>query len=58
MRGWLEYLNDYKRIMFGTDFPLANLGDYIEFVKAFIPPDEWNQVFYQSAVDIYHLKVE
>lgn len=56
MRGWLEYLNDYKRIMFGTDWPLANLNDYIEFVKAFIPPKEWNQVFYKSAVDIYNLK--
>ena len=57
MRGWLEYLNDYKRIMFGTDWPLANLNDYIEFVKAFIPQSEWNQVFYQSAVNIYHLNL-
>ena len=55
MRGWLEYLNDYKRIMFGTDWPLANLGDYIEFTKAFIPQEEWKQVFYKSAVDIYQL---
>ena len=55
MRGWLEYLNDYKRIMFGTDWPLANLGDYISFVKAFIPQEEWQQVFYKSAVDIYKL---
>ena len=55
MRGWLEYLNDYKRIMFGTDWPLANLSDYIEFVKAFIPHEEWQQVFYKSAVDIYKL---
>ena len=55
MCGWLEYLNDYKRIMFGTDWPLANLSDYIEFVKAFIPQEEWQQVFYKSAVDIYKL---
>ena len=52
MSGWLEYLNDYKRIMFGTDWPLANLSDYIEFVKAFIPQEEWQQVFYKSAIDI------
>ena len=55
MHGWLEYLNDYKRIMFGTDWPLANLGDYIEFVKAFIPQEEWQQVFYKSAINIYNL---
>ena len=58
MRGWLEYLNDYKRIMFGTDWPLANLSDYIEFVKAFIPKEEWQQVFSESAINIYHLDRE
>ena len=57
MRGWLEYLNDYKRIMFGTDWPLANLSDYIEFTKAFIPQEEWEQVFYKSAMDIYKPKL-
>lgn len=56
MRGWLEYLNDYKRIMFGTDWPLANLKDYIDFTKAFIPQEEWEQVFYKSAKNIYHLQ--
>ena len=55
LRGWLEYLNDYKRIMFGTDWPLVNLGDYIEVVKIIIPQEEWQQVFYKSAVDIYKL---
>ena len=55
LRGWLEYLNDYKRIMFGTDWPLVNLDDYIEVVKIIIPQEEWQQVFYKSAVDIYKL---
>lgn len=55
MRGWLEYLNDYKRIMFGTDWPLANLGDYIDFIKAFIPQEAWQQVFSKSAIEIYQL---
>ena len=53
LRGWLELLDDYSRIMFGTDWPLANLSDYIEFVKAFIPSDQWEQVFYLSAKAIY-----
>ena len=57
MRGWLEYLNDYKRIMFGTDWPLANLNDYVEFVKAFIPQEEWQQVFSESAINIYNLDI-
>ena len=56
LRGWLELVGDYSRIMFGTDWPLANLGNYIDFVKAFIPKDQWEQVFYRSAATIYRLE--
>lgn len=55
LRGCLELLDDYSRIMFGTDWPLANLNDYIEFVKAFVPSEQWEQVFYKSAATIYRL---
>lgn len=55
LRGWLELLDDYSRIMFGTDWPLANLSDYIEFVKAFVPSSEWEKVFHLSAEKIYGL---
>ena len=53
LRGWLELVDDYSRIMFGTDWPLANLENYIDFVKAFIPSEQWEQVFYRSAAAIY-----
>lgn len=55
MRGWLEYLDCYDRFMFGTDWPLANLEDYIEFTKYMIPFEHWDDVFYRNAVRIYHL---
>ena len=31
--------------MFGTDWPLANYGDYIEVVKWLIPEKEWGRSF-------------
>lgn len=31
--------------MFGTDWPLANYGDYIEVVKWLIPEEEWGRSF-------------
>ena len=39
--------------MFGTDWPLANYGDYIEAVKWLIPEKEWEKVFYENAKRIY-----
>lgn len=53
LNDWLEYLDCYDRVMFGTDWPLANLGDYIAFTKAFVPEAEWSKVFFASAAQIY-----
>lgn len=56
LTGWLGFVNDYSRFMFGTDWPLANLEDYIEFTKYLIPEEHWEKVFYKNAKRIYHLK--
>ena len=55
LKGWLEYLDLYDRFMFGTDWPLANLGDYIEFTKEIIPESEWDKVFFSNANRIYRM---
>ena len=55
LHGWLAYLGAYDRLMFGTDWPLANFDDYIAFTKLLIPEEYWNTVFYDNAVRIYHL---
>lgn len=55
LKGWLAYLGRYDRFMFGTDWPLANLGDYIAFTKEIIPRAHWNQVFFENANRIYQL---
>lgn len=57
LRGWLAYLDQYDRFMFGTDWPLANLGDYVRFTKEIIPAEHWNDVFYNNAIRIYHLQL-
>ena len=58
LKGWLSYLSAYDRLMFGTDWPLANLGDYIAFTKELIPQEHWNAVFYDNAVRIYSLHLD
>ena len=57
MEGWLEYLDSYDRFLFGTDWPLANLGDYIKFTKEIIPAGHWEAVFAANAQRVYHLQL-
>lgn len=50
---WLRYMGDYGKVMFGTDWPLANLEDYIEFTKRIIPERWWEAVFSGNAAEVY-----
>ncbi|MBT9779353.1 amidohydrolase family protein [Clostridium sp. MCC353] len=52
LQTWLEYIS-YDRIMFGTDWPLVNLKDYIEFIACIVPERYQEQVFYENAARIY-----
>ena len=53
LKTWISYCSQYEKFMFGTDWPLANYGDYIEVVKWLIPEKEWEKVFYENAKRIY-----
>ena len=55
LKGWIAYCDNYDKFMFGTDWPLANYGDYIELTKWLIPEENWEQVFYKTAERIYNL---
>lgn len=55
LNDWLEYMDLYDRFMYGTDWPLANLEDYIGFLKRFVPEEEWEKVFFHNANRIYGL---
>jgi len=49
----LVYLNNYKRAVFGTDWPIAPLKAYVEFCKKIIPAHAYEDVFYNNAFDVY-----
>jgi len=54
----LVYLNNYKRAVFGTDWPIVPMKPYIEFCKKIIPEHAYEDVFYNNAFDVYEkLKV-
>lgn len=55
VKAWLEYLGGYERLMYGTDWPLANIANYIEFTQHIIPARHHDKVFFDNANRIYGL---
>jgi predicted TIM-barrel fold metal-dependent hydrolase len=55
LTGWLEYLDHYERLLYGTDWPLANIANYIDFVRHIIPEKHHEKVFFDNANRIYGL---
>lgn len=55
LRGWLDYLDNYDDVMFGTDWPLVNLEEYVNFIERLIPEEEQEKVFFSNANRIYGL---
>ena len=57
LKSWLAASNSWDRIMYGTDWPIVNLKEYIEFIQRIVPEKYWRNVFYQNANGIYGLNV-
>ncbi|GHU76838.1 hypothetical protein AGMMS49992_23220 [Clostridia bacterium] len=57
LRTWIAYVERYDAFMFGTDWPLVNLDEYISFISELIPQEHWDDVFYNNARRIYQLEV-
>lgn len=57
IRMWLDYVGDYGRVIYGTDYPIVNMESYLAFAKQLIPKAYHSAVFYDNAVRIYGLKI-
>ncbi len=55
LRTWTGYVGDYSQLMFGTDWPLVNLSDYIDLIRYLIPERAQEQVFFENANRIWAL---
>ena len=53
LRMWLDYFDRYDKVIYGTDWPLVNIKNYIALMKKVIP-EEWHQAFfYDNALRIF-----
>lgn len=51
----LIYTDNYSKYLFGSDWPLAPIAPYIEFVKGLVPEEHHERVFYENAARIFGL---
>jgi predicted TIM-barrel fold metal-dependent hydrolase len=51
------YVNDPKKIMFGTDWPVTDIPSYLEAYKRAIPKEYWKAVFHDNAVRVFHISL-
>ena len=52
---WLEYCGRWDNLLYGTDWPLAGIPGYIEFVSHIVPEKHHDKVFFENANRVYQL---
>lgn len=52
---WL-YVENPKKMMFGSDWPLMDVKPYVQAVMKAIPPEHWDAVFYKNAAELFKLE--
>ena len=55
LKTWIDYVDNYDKFMFGTDFPLTDFGEYIRLFEQIIPEAHHDSFFYKNAKRIYSL---
>lgn len=50
------YMESPKKLMFGSDWPLASISDYASVFKRAIPKEHWEKVFKTNAQEVFGLK--
>lgn len=59
VREVIDYAGPRRKLLFGTDWPICEIGGYIRFVeKLELPPDEAEQIFWRNAVRVFNLDFE
>lgn len=53
LRHAITYCDHYEKFLFGTDWPLAPIKPYIQFVLELIPAEYHEDVFYKTALKVF-----
>jgi hypothetical protein len=55
LRSWMRYVEDDSRFMFGTDYPGADIENYVEFISRLVDKESAEKIFFDNANRIYDL---
>lgn len=55
IRWVFEYVEDPRKVLFGTDWPLVPMKHYLAAFQAAIPEQHWKAVFFENARAVYKL---
>lgn len=55
LKSWLAASGAWDRLMYGTDWPIVHLSEYLEFIRRIVPERYWEPVFFHNANRIYGL---
>lgn len=55
IKTWITYLNRFDALLFGTDWPLVHLSEYIAFIARLVPEKHHHNIFFDNANQIYQL---
>ena len=53
LRWVFGYVEDPTKLMFGSDWPLAPIGQYLEAFRKAIPREHWQAVFHDNALRVF-----
>lgn len=51
----LVFLDNYDKVLYGTDWPLTPMGAYLDFCKKLVPAEVYEKVFYENAIRVYKM---
>jgi len=53
-----DYVEDPKKVIYGTDWPLVPMTDYLAAFKQAIPRGYWHLVFYENAKNLFKMPIK
>lgn len=49
----IKLIHNYDKVLYGSDWPLTPMADYIDFIKKIIPEPQWPKVFHDNALQVF-----
>lgn len=53
LKTWMVYLSDYGKFLYGSDWPLVYIPEYIKLIKFMVPEEYHEDVFYHNALRVF-----